>query len=209
MLRPESDSPQLTGEYTRAFPDEPHYRYFKYDVKRVWQFPPERFLKGGLGTLPLAPVSAVTEAELPGIIKQMRQRLDRRSARRYAKSLWTATSVLMGLRYSIETVNVLLQGVVSMRESVTYQAILEEGRKEGIAEGAVADARKFLLLLGQNQFGVPSEAVRAAVEAIVDVNRLHDLGLRVSKAESWQDLLQGPGSPPRPRRGRRRTNEDT
>jgi hypothetical protein len=35
---------------------------------RVWQIPPAQLLAGGLGTVPLAPVSAVTERELPGII---------------------------------------------------------------------------------------------------------------------------------------------
>jgi predicted transposase YdaD len=202
ILRPEADSPQLTGEYTRAFPGEAHYRYFKYDVKRVWQYPPERFLKGGLGTLPLAPISAVTEAELPGIIERMKQRLDRRSARRHSNSLWTATSILMGLRYSKETVNVLLRGVVSMRESVTYQAILEEG--------ALAELKKILLLQGESShLGRPSAAIRAAVGAINDLGRLEAMSVRLLQAENWQDLLQEPAAPPPPRRGPRRTNGDT
>jgi hypothetical protein len=68
LLRPEANSPQLTGRYERAFPGEQAYLVFRYQVVRVWQLPLEPLLTGGLALLPLAPISAVTEAELPGII---------------------------------------------------------------------------------------------------------------------------------------------
>ena len=46
-----------------------------------------------------------------------------------------------------------------MKESSTYQAILEEGRTEGRVEGrtegAVAEARKLLRLMGDDAFGLP------------------------------------------------------
>jgi predicted transposase YdaD len=45
----------------------------------------------------------------------------------------------------------MFRGVVSMTESSTYQAILEEGR----AEGAVAEAKKLLRLQGDDAFGPP------------------------------------------------------
>jgi hypothetical protein len=41
---------------------------------RVWRLPPEPLLTGGLPLLALAPISAVTEAELPGIIQRMERR---------------------------------------------------------------------------------------------------------------------------------------
>jgi hypothetical protein len=69
LLRPEADSPQLTGFYERRFPDEEAYRTFRYRVLRVWELPPRRLLTGDPVLLALAPISAVTEADLPGIIK--------------------------------------------------------------------------------------------------------------------------------------------
>ena len=45
-----------------------------------------------------------------------------------------------------------------MRESTTYQAILDEGR----AEGQAAEARKLLLRLGRKHLGEPDAAVEAA-----------------------------------------------
>jgi hypothetical protein len=93
----------------------------------------------------------------------------------------------------------------AMRESVTYQAILEEGRREG----AVTAARKFLLLLGHQYLGEPSKAMRRTVEAITDLTCLERMCVRLAEAESWQDLLQEPAAPQPPRRSRRRTNGDT
>ena len=46
-----------------------------------------------------------------------------------AGEIWTATYVLMGLRYTAEETETLLQGVRAMTDSVTFQAILEEVRK--------------------------------------------------------------------------------
>src|SRR5207253_11406159 len=100
LLRPEADSPQLTGVYTRGFPGEEAYLTFRYQVVRVWQLAPEPLLTGGLALLPLAPISAVTEAELPGIIQRMGQRLRQRRARRQAQVVWAAAYILTGLRYS-------------------------------------------------------------------------------------------------------------
>jgi hypothetical protein len=37
----------------------------------------------------------------------------------------------MGLRYPTELITRLLEGVQTMKESTTYQAILQEGRIEG------------------------------------------------------------------------------
>jgi hypothetical protein len=119
LLRPGADSPALTGELSRSFPGDPPYLVFRYQVIRVWQLPPEQFLAGGVGLLPLAPISAVTEPELPGIIQQMKERLQRRPAARVAPSLWAATYILLGLRYSGALAGQLLRGVVTMKESVT------------------------------------------------------------------------------------------
>ncbi len=75
LLRPQADSPQVTGVYQRGYPGEAPYLILRYQAVRVWQLAPEPLLQGGLGLLPLAPISAKTEAELPGIIEAMGRRL--------------------------------------------------------------------------------------------------------------------------------------
>jgi hypothetical protein len=95
-----------------------------------------------------------------------------------------------------------------MKESTTYQAILEEGRAEGEAKGetkgAVAEARKILVRLGTPRFGAPGAAVTVALESITDLGRLEDLIDRVSAPgeASWETLLGLPA--PRRSRSQRR-----
>jgi predicted transposase YdaD len=195
LLRSEADSPQLTGHYQRAFPEEPPYRTFRYEVRRVWELSPEPLLRGGLGLLPLAPISQVTEAALPGIIQRMEQRLSGRRARKKAQAVWDAEYVLLGLRYSADVVDELFRGVRSMKESSTYQAIIAEGRTQGELLGM----KKALRLQGDELFGPPDARIVRLIERLDNVQQLEELLRRVPTAQSWQELFGSPG--PR-RRGR-------
>jgi predicted transposase YdaD len=201
LLRPNADSPQLTGVYARGFPGEETYLTFRYQVVRVWQLPPEPLLTGGLALLSLAPISAVTEAELPGIIQRMEQRLRQRRARKQAPLVWASAYILLGLRYSPALAAQLFRGVVSMKESSTYQAILEEGRTEGQAQGAIAEARKLLRLRGEEVFGPADARILAVIERLNDLTQLEELFKRVRSVRNWQELLGQPATGPR--RGRR------
>jgi predicted transposase YdaD len=178
-------------------------------VVQVWQLPPEPLLTGGLPLLALAPISAVTEAELPGIIERMRRRLSGRRVRRQAETVWAAAYILLGLRYSAALAEQLFRGVVSMEESSTYQAILkkgldkglQEGREQGLLEGEVREAKKLLRLLGDAAFGQPDARTAEAIERLTDIGRLEELLQRVRTAGSWHELLGQPA--PRRRGGRR------
>jgi predicted transposase YdaD len=208
LLRPEADSPQLTGLYQQSFPDEEPYLTFRYAVARVWQLPPEPLLSGGLALLPLAPISAVTEAELPGIIRRMEQRLSGQRGRKQAPIIWGAAYILLGLRYSPALAAHLFRGVVSMKESSTYQAILEEGRQEGRqegrSEGAVIEAKKLLRIFGDRRLGPPDNRTIAVIERINDLARVEELCARLDTATTWQDLL---GTATTARRSKRRPSE--
>ena len=85
-----------------------------------------------------------------------------------------------------------------MKESVTYQAILEEGEAIGKAE----EARRVLLLLGREQFGEPSAKIVALLDAVTDLGRLEALVLRLLYVKSWEELLSVNGTTRHPR-GRR------
>jgi hypothetical protein len=197
ILHRGADSPQLTGLYERGFPGEPADVTLRYRVVRVWQVPAEHWLSGGLGGLPLAPLGDVKEAELPAVVARMKERLDREVSRSEAAELWSATYMLMGLRYEDALIETLLQGVLAMEESVTYQKIIRkgkaEGRVEGRVEGKVEEARNILLLVGRNRFGEPSPEVAARLDAVTDLNRLEELIVRSHQATSWQELLGGNG----------------
>lgn len=80
-----------------------------------------------------------------------------------------------------------------MKESSTYQAILEEGRQEGLMEGrnegAVAEAKKVLRLQGDDAFGIPDSRTAATIERINDLPQLEDLLRRLPGETSWEGLL--------------------
>ena len=167
---------------------------------RLWQISPETLLKGGIGTLPLLPLTHVTEPELPGLIDDMSLRFQREAPQGDVASLWTATFVLMGLEYRQAITNQLLQGVRSMRESVTYQAILKEGRDAGRAEGRKEgreeglekgreEFRRILLAQGAKRFGKPPLKIRKTIETINDPVVFERLAVRLLDVNSWTDLL--------------------
>lgn len=184
LLAPSADLSNLTGVYERQFDGESPYLRFKYQVIRVWQLPVQTLLSGGLGTLPLAPIGAVPQGEVPVVIERMKERLRGRREHALAKDLWTATFFLLGLRYEQAFVNHVLQGVMAMEESTTYQWVLEQG--------ALREARKNVLLLGQEQFHGTPRAVKKALENITDLARLEELLVRLRKAASWEELLDLP-----------------
>jgi hypothetical protein len=126
---------------------------------------------------------AVSEPELAVVIGRIKARVDPESPPLAAK-LWTATYLLMGLRYNDELVAILLEGV-QMTQSTTYQRILKEGR--------LREARQFLRRLGTRRFGEPDPSSAAALEGIQDVNHLEALGERalLPEVKGWQDLLEG------------------
>ena len=189
LLHRGADSPLLTGHYERGFSGDPFDVTLRYHCVRVWQVPAEKWLSGGLGLLPLAPLGEISLGELPALIAEMKQRLDRKVPASQKAELWSATYILMGMRCERPLIQTLLQGVITMKESVTYQAILEEGEAKGMAK----EARNILLLLGRDQFGEPSAKVRAALEGLADVNRLEELTVRLKHVTNWQELLDESG----------------
>ena len=89
----------------------------------------------------------------------------------------------------------LFQAVLNMRESVTYQAILKEGRLE--------EVRNVLLLQGRDQLGVPSAKIIALLFAETDLGRLEALANRLLHVKTWEKLLGVNGTARHPR-GRRK-----
>lgn len=184
LLRPAADTVDLNGVWQRSFPGEQPYLTFHYGVVRVWQQPVDRLLAGGLGILPLAPISAVVETQLPAIIERMQERIGREASPEEAGTLWTATDVLMGLRYPRTLINQLMRGVHGMKESVTYQAIVEEG--------VVKARQEVLLRLGRRRFGNPAESIEHALRGITDPERLERLIDQLLDTTGWDELLAVP-----------------
>lgn len=115
----------------------------------------ETVLSAGPSVLPLAPISDVQRDRLPTVIERMKERFATLIDSSTIGELWTTTKVLMGLRYDEIFTEQLLQGVRSMKESATYQAIVKEGLQKGRQQGKVQEALQILLRIGADQFNSP------------------------------------------------------
>jgi hypothetical protein len=196
LLAPQADSPQWNGLLQRGLPGEAPVSTLRYEVIRVWQLPVEPLLAGGVGTLALAPISAVAEGEVRRVVRRVKERLSGPKPPRRAADVLAAAYVLLGLRYSDEFAHALFEEVLGMEESSTYRAIVRRGRVE--------EARHMLLLMGETKFDEPPDpTARAAIENITDVAELEELGVRLVTADSWQELVGNRG---RTRRRRTRGN---
>jgi hypothetical protein len=106
----------------------------------------------------------------------------------------------MGLIHPKDLTERLLQGVIGMEESVTYQAIIQKGIAQGMAQGItqgmcqgrVEGERAGLLRIGAQKFGPPDSVTRSAIDAITDPTQLESLLDRLLGANSWQELLAPP-----------------
>jgi hypothetical protein len=80
----------------------------------------------------------------------------------------------------------LVEEVLGMEESVTYQAIF----RKGWMQGRVEEARHILVLQGEQKFERPGNAaVRLTLESIDDILQLEALSLRLLDVNSWQELF--------------------
>jgi predicted transposase YdaD len=192
LLRSEANSPNFSGSQTWRSPYGASCATIQYDLIRLWELPVEDILRGGPGILPLAPLAKGAERVLPDIVKELDRRFNVEFPPAEAAEMWSATYTLMGLRFPPEIASTLLRGVRQMRESSTYQAILEEGRQEGRQEGlelGIAKLRNVLLRQGMHRFGPPSAKTLKRLEAESGVERLEELAERLLDVDSWDELL--------------------
>jgi predicted transposase YdaD len=184
LLRTQADGRELTGRFEEAEPDGEVSLSFRYRVVRLWERPVEELLGGSVGILPLAPLAAIPRGRLPQVLDQLGDRFEQET-RSTASDLWAATALLMGVRYDRTVITGLIEKVRRMRESVTYQIILEEGREEG----RVQEARVLVLDLGTEKLGAPDTSIAATIDRTDDLAALQRMARAVLRANSWQELL--------------------
>ncbi|MDB5313291.1 MAG: hypothetical protein JWO38_7493 [Gemmataceae bacterium] len=185
LLRREASSPGLSGVVSRTFPDGAEYLRFAYTTVRLWELPAGQLMAGGIGLAPLALLTDDAARQLPELVSQFAERVEREAPdRETGNLLLTSGFILLGLRYDGAVIRSLFQGVQHMRESSTYQLILEEGREKGLeegrtrgrvegrVEGMVQGEQMALLTVLQERFGNIPPAVEARVRATADPARL-------------------------------------
>jgi hypothetical protein len=196
LLRPAADGPELTGVFEQSFPGRGLSVVFRYDVIRIWDEPPEKFLTAGLSMLPLAPVSNVAPDQLEAVLRAVAERLKQEADPPLMTRLWTAMTLLIGLRHQREQVKAVIEGVRDMVFGIrhiegfwVYSDILAKGLTGDEAKGAVLEARHALRLVGREKLGEPDERVLSQLADLGDLSRLNLLLEGLLDAAGWDDLL--------------------
>ena len=99
-----------------------------------------------------------------------------------AAELMTVSYILMGLRLDAQAAKELYKEVTYMKESTTYQSILEEGRVE--------EAQSILALLGHKRFGPIKPGQRTMLDQVLDQKKLEDMCVSLLDARSWDEVLE-------------------
>ncbi len=104
---------------------------------------------------------------------------------------WTQRSLVADRPSALHRFNQVAEAIW---ESAIFQVILAEVRQEGMIDGRLDEARRFLLRLGTGQFGPPTTASISAVELIQDLSRCESFADRIFDAEirSWDDFRRAP-----------------
>lgn len=77
LLHPQADGPEMSGHIALPGPTGAITVSFSFEVVRIWERSLDESLEeGGIGTLPLAPLSKVSWAHRPEVIHRIDGRLD-------------------------------------------------------------------------------------------------------------------------------------
>ena len=105
--------------------------HHEFEVIRLWEQPLANFLEF-TGMLPFAIL--VNDGNKERLLQNIAQKIDKIPDQKTRQTIGSATYVLAGLVLEENIIKQILRRDI-MRESVTYQAILREGRQEGRQEG--------------------------------------------------------------------------
>jgi predicted transposase YdaD len=187
LLRPQALVSSVTGRLVGRLNSGSHLD-FAYQLVRVWELPTELILTGGLGTIALAPITAVQPDELPPVIEKVRQRLAGEIEPEAGEDILTAMRVLIGLRYQHQITETLMQSISEMEDSVEWQKIFRRGENQGQSkgriEGKLEGERDLVIRLGTLKFGPPNEEIRSRLMSIEDPDALAKLSEQLLNSSS-------------------------
>lgn len=190
FLRPRAAAERWRGQFNIGGLDDPSL-VFRYEPIRLWRRSPIELLSHP-GTMPLATLADLSGLGPEGLAQEIERRLQGEPPIKQAEAV-ALSEIFAGLRPELSLAEFLLRRFPAMKESASYQWILEEGRVEGrlegLVQGQIVALRETLLELGRERLGEPSQAVVQQLEAIDDPDRLRQLVRRVLTAQRWDDLL--------------------
>jgi len=208
-LRKEVCQAHHTGELKLSGVGGQEVIHFRYQQVKIWECD-WRILMQRLGTMPLAPLAAVKQEDVPGLIEQIEHRIEPLPEETQGL-IYTATYALGGLRYDRAFLDMVMRKVDLMKESVTYLAILNEGarlgrktgerlgrvkgelrgERRGVRKGRNEALHEAIETYATARFGQADSATLDALAEIHDEARLNRMFANV-RANSWAELLATP-----------------
>lgn len=159
----------------------------EYRVIRLWEEDPNIFLSD-IALLPLASLAATSQPE--ELLAQEAQEVDRIESIEQKREVSTYIQILACLKFN-QTLLRRLFREKTMRESVIYQEILQEGRQEGLQEGRQEglqqEAFALIVRLLTRKFGTIDEGIRSQISTL-PVSLLEDLAEALLDFNSIADL---------------------
>jgi predicted transposase YdaD len=209
LLRRDANSPNLAGELIRSYADGTDYLRFRYAVVRVWQLEMEPLLQAGPGLYPLALLTDEAAPRLGELVNRLDEQMRADNLPDQTRLLiHTSSLLLLGMRYNAEEMSKLFLRVQGMHESTTYQAILREGRDEGLKlgrqeglqagrqeglqagrqEGQIEARQDDLIDLLQERFGVVPDELTSQIRTTRDLPRLRQAMRRALQAPTLAEF---------------------
>lgn len=194
LLRPDADGPAMTGRVARHSPHGRPCLEFEYHVLRVWELTVDEILAGGPGVWALAPLAGDANRDnVSRVVRAVERKAERELAKAQSEPLWISTFLLMGMKYPSDLSHAIMKRIRHMKESTTYQSILEEGRREGleVAHRLTLDRETGILLdIGIELLGEPSATIRRKLERLDDLDRIGRLIRRAHSVKTWTELFR-------------------
>ena len=188
LLRPDA-APGITGVVSRKRKNGYEYLRFEYFVVKVWELHVEPLMASGIGALPLVLLTDEATGQLGTLVDRIDARLRAEQVPDADRVfLLTCGYILLGLRYTRDEIRNAYTRVRGMKESSTYQAILEEGREEGQAIGLLKGEQNSLLMILRERFGEVPADVELRIRAVTEAARLQHAILRAIRISTIDDL---------------------
>lgn len=170
-----------------------------YRVIRLWEQDPGNFLDSPA----LLPFATLTQTSSPSILlKAVADRVARIEDNQQRSNLASCAELLAGLRFDKDLIQQLFRET-TMRESVIYQDILqqglqqgrEQGLQQGLQQGEIAIVlrqlkRRFNEIpteLEEQVQGLPSDRLEALADALLDFSQIADLTSWLKQYGSVED----------------------
>jgi predicted transposase/invertase (TIGR01784 family) len=157
----------------------------EFEVIRLWEQPSSIFLES-VGLYPFASLAQTDEPEL--VLREVAARIEEIPELKIQADISAMSYILAGLVLDRDRVGRIIRRDI-MRESVTYQEILEEGEVKGETQGRFKEARGLVIRLLTRKLGNVSPTLLAKIEAL-PLERLELLGEDLLDFTSIDNLEQ-------------------